>query len=66
VSIDNESFFEQYDYEPDEQSKNLKKMLWGNNIENYENISKLDFCAKYSKDNIYTFHKIIISKKFIQ
>jgi hypothetical protein len=63
VSIDDEEFFEQYDYEPDEQSKKFKEMLWGNRKEKYENLSIADFCVKYGKDSIYICHKIIISKK---
>jgi hypothetical protein len=65
VTINNEKFFEQYDYEPDEQSKELKKMLWGNSIENYENISTIDFCKKYGTDNVYIKRKIITSKKIV-
>lgn len=53
VLIDSEEFFEQYDYEPDEQCKELKNMLWNNNIEHYAVLSISDFCDKYGNDSMY-------------
>jgi hypothetical protein len=58
VIIENEEFNDAYDYEPDEQSKELKKTLWCNDIETYENISVTEFCRKYGKDNVYRKYDI--------
>lgn len=53
VIIEDEEFNNTYDYEPDEQSKELKQMLWCNGLEIYENLPISEFCKKYSNDNVY-------------
>lgn len=63
VIVDDDDFYEQYDYEPDEQSSDLKDMLWGNDIRKYENMSGDEFCKKYSFDNKYQKHNINIRSK---
>lgn len=63
VSFDNEEFYNIYDYEPDEQSKELKTMLWSNGLESYVNLSISEFSKKYGCDNIYKKHTILLSKQ---
>ena len=65
VTIENEEFHDNYDYEPDEQSRELKEMLWSNDIENYENMSIVSFCKKYGENNVYRKINIIVSRNSI-
>ena len=65
VSIENEEFYEIYDYEPDEQSGKLKKMLWGNAIEHYEKISLVSFCKKYGDNNVYRKINLFVSRNSV-
>jgi hypothetical protein len=65
VDID-EEFYESYDYEPDEQCKELKNMLWDDNIKKYDSMSISDFCNKYSNDNVYQKIRINGSKKLME
>ena len=65
VSIENDEFSKNYDYEPDEQSRELKKMLWSNDIEHYEKITPSVFCSKYGGDNVYRKINIIISRSIV-
>lgn len=53
VIIEDENFLHNYDYEPDEQSTELKEMLWTNDIKYYVNLSTAAFCDKYGDDNLY-------------
>jgi hypothetical protein len=62
VTIENEGFYENYDYEPDEQSGELKEMLWTNDIEKYENMSIDTFCKKYGDNNVYRKINIFVSR----
>ena len=62
VSIENEEFYENYDYEPDEQSRELKKMLWGNDMKYYEKISLVSFCKKYGDNNVYRKINLFVSR----
>ena len=62
VYIENEDFDGKYDYEPDEQSGELKKMLWGNEIEHYEKMTISLFCSKYGTNNVYRKKSIFISR----
>ena len=62
VSIENEEFYENYDYEPDEQSGELKKMLWANDIKHYEKMSLVSFCKKYGDNNVYRKINIFVSR----
>ena len=62
VSIENEEFYENYDYEPDEQSGELKKMLWANGIKHYEKMSLVSFCNKYGDNNVYRKINIFVSR----
>ena len=62
VSIENEEFYENYDYEPDEQSGELKKMLWANDIKHYEKMSLVSFCNKYGDNNVYRKINIFVSR----
>jgi hypothetical protein len=63
VSIENEEFYKNYDYEPDEQNGELKKMLWNNDIEFYENMSISTFCKIYGDNNVYRKINIFVSRK---
>jgi hypothetical protein len=62
VTIENEEFNEIYDYEPDEQSGGMKKMLWANDKNHYENMSIVSFCKKYGDNNVYRKINIFISR----
>lgn len=53
VIIEDEKFYDNYDYEPDEQSMQLKEMLWNNDVKFYVNLSICEFCEKYGQHNIY-------------
>lgn len=61
--IENEDFNSLYDYEPDEQSRELKQMLWCNDFgSSYENLSISTFCEKYGRDNVYRNVILLLSR----